>query len=142
MPFEKGKSGNPDGRTKGRKNNASLVRDALIKTYGSQEAFVLSLAERSKEDTSIARELFSRISPSLKSVMPTVALDIQNNGQASEYHRETVLAAMRGDCPADVAQALAAVVEQMARSETFSEEATELLEHAQRLIDSKRGNTR
>lgn len=72
MPFEKGKSGNPDGRTKGRKNNASLVRDALIKTYGSQEAFVLSLAERSKEDTSIARELFSRISPSLKSVMPTV----------------------------------------------------------------------
>lgn len=142
MPFEKGKSGNPDGRTKGRKNNASLVRDALIKTYGSQEAFVLSLAERSKEDTSIARELFSRISPSLKSVMPTVALDIQNNGQASEYHREIVLAAMRGDCPADVAQALAAVVEQMARSETFSDEATELLEHAQRLIDSKRGNTR
>ncbi|MFM4649260.1 DUF5681 domain-containing protein [Aeromonas bivalvium] len=142
MPFEKGKSGNPDGRTKGRKNNASLVRDALIKTYGSQEAFVLSLAERSKEDTSIARELFSRISPSLKSVMPTVALDIQNNGQASEYHREIVLAAMRGDCPADVAQALAAVVEQMARSETFSDEATELLQHAQRLIDSKRGNTR
>lgn len=142
MPFEKGKSGNPDGRTKGRKNNASLVRDALIKTYGSQEAFVLSLAERSKEDTSIARELFSRISPSLKSVMPTVALDIQDNGQASEYHREIVLAAMRGDCPADVAQALAAVVEQMARSETFTDEAAELLEHAQRLIDSKRGNTR
>lgn len=142
MPFEKGKSGNPDGRTKGRKNNASLVRDALIKTYGSQEAFVLSLAERSKEDTSIARELFSRISPSIKSVMPTVALDIQDDAQASDYHREIVLAAMRGDCPADVAQALAAVVEQMARSETFSDEAAELLEHAQRLIDSKRGNTR
>lgn len=142
MPFEKGKSGNPDGRTKGRKNNASLVRDALIKTYGSQEAFVLSLAERSKEDTSIARELFSRISPSLKSVMPTVALDIENNGEASDYHREIVLAAMRGDCPADVAQALAAVVEQMARSETFSEEARELLELAQRHIDSKRGNAR
>lgn len=142
MPFEKGKSGNPDGRTKGRKNNASLVRDALIKTYGSQEAFVLSLAERSKEDTSIARELFSRISPSLKSVMPTVALDIENNGEASDYHREIVLAAMRGDCPADVAQALAAVVEQMARSETFTDEAAELLQHAQRLIDSKRGNTR
>ena len=142
MPFKPGVSGNPQGKSPGRKNNQTLIKQSLIDVYGSEQNFYLNLAERSKEDPSLAKELLNKLQPGLKSVMPTVALDIQDNGQASEYHREIVLAAMRGDCPADVAQALAAVVEQMARSETFSDEAAELLQHAQRLIDSKRGNTR
>lgn len=142
MPFKPGVSGNPQGKSPGRKNNQTLIKQSLIDVYGSEQNFYLSLAERSKDDSGLAKELFNKLQPSLKSVMPTVALDIQDDAQASEYHREIVLAAMRGYLPADVAQTLAAVVEQMAKSETFTDEAAELLQHAQRLIDSKRGNAR
>jgi len=108
MPFKPGVSGNPQGKSPGRKNNQTLIKQSLIDVYGSEQNFYLNLAERSKDDPSLAKELLNKLQPGLKSVMPTVALDIQDNGQASEYHREIVLAAMRGDCPADVAQALAA----------------------------------
>lgn len=61
-PFERGKSGNPNGRPKGARNNATVLAEALLD--GEADAITRKLIEKAREgDTTALRLCLERLLP-------------------------------------------------------------------------------
>jgi hypothetical protein len=61
-PFERGKSGNPQGRPKGARNHATVLVEALLD--GEAEAIIRKVIDRAKEgDTTALRLCLERLLP-------------------------------------------------------------------------------
>jgi hypothetical protein len=61
-PFERGKSGNPKGRPKGARNNATIMAESLLD--GEADAITRKLIEKAKEgDTTALRLCLERLLP-------------------------------------------------------------------------------
>jgi hypothetical protein len=62
MPFQKGQSGNPDGRPPGARNKATMMAEALLQ--GEAEAITRSAIERAKAgDMAALRMCLDRLAP-------------------------------------------------------------------------------
>jgi len=64
-PFERGKSGNPQGRPKGARNHATVLAEALLD--GEAEAIIRKVIDKAKEgDTTAIRLCLERLLPPRK----------------------------------------------------------------------------
>jgi len=90
--FEKGQSGNPDGRPAGARNKRTLVRDALEQVYDQGEAgFWIAVAEKAKEgDSTAVTMLAARLVPPLKAADSPIALEGLTAGTLSEKANKIV----------------------------------------------------
>jgi hypothetical protein len=97
--YQKGKSGNPDGRPKGARNKRSILRDALDNVYSDGEAgFWLAVAERSeKGDANAVAMIGSRLIAPLKATDMPVQLEGLDGGSLTEKAEKIISLMGSGD---------------------------------------------
>ena len=84
--FEKGQSGNPDGRPAGARNKRTLIQEALEKVYDDGEAgFWLAVTQSAKEgDSAAVMMLAARLVPPLKAMDLPIILSGLEYGTLTE----------------------------------------------------------
>lgn len=120
MPFVKGQSGNPKGRTKGVPSKATRLR-ALIETHAeSLVAKAVALAEQG--DTTALRLCLERLIPALKTEGKPVTLHtLHTAGTLTEQGRAVFVALGEGGVTPDEAASLLHSIAAQARIEEFDE---------------------
>ena len=131
-PFEKGQSGNLNGRPRGTRNKTTLAMEALLD--GEAEAITRKAIEKAKEGDMVAIRLcLERILSTVKSRPIEIDLPPVETAQDIQAAQGAVIAAMaRGEISPDDASTVAGVLEARRRAlETVElEKRLEILEKA------------
>ena len=89
-PFERGKSGNPKGRPKGARNNATVLAEALLD--GEANAITRKLIEKAKEgDTTALRLCLERLLPPRRGRPVEFKLPTKIETAADEVHGSSLV---------------------------------------------------
>ena len=130
--FEKGQSGNPEGRPKGAKNKRTLLRQALEEVYDDGEAgFWLAVAEKAKEwDQNAVALIAGRLVAPLKAVDAPVILDGLGTGSLTEQASNVLGQMGQGKITPNEATGMINAIAAMCRVEELDElrERVEALE--------------
>jgi len=102
MPFEKGVSGNPNGRPKGVRDKRTAARELL-------EPHMPELVEKAVEmalkgDTAALRICIDRCIPALKTVEQTVDVELTPNGEPREMSGRILNRMYNGEIDPETAQ--------------------------------------
>ncbi len=131
-PFEKGQSGNLNGRPKGSRNRATLAAEALLD--GEADAITRKAIEKAKDgDMTAIRLCLERILPAVKSRPIEIDLPPVETAEDISVAQGAVIAAMaRGKITPDDAGTIAGVLEVRRRAiETVElEKRIDILERA------------
>ena len=132
--FQKGQTGNPAGRPKGRTNP---ILDSIKKEFGGETGFWNQVAKAAKNgDQASINLLAARIHPPFKSRSMCVALDIQGDS-ARDYTSSVIAAVSVGQLPPDEAASLLNAILAGQKLEKLEE-----LEHRiNQIVERQNGNT-
>ena len=112
MPFEQGKSGNPNGRPRG--NTSSLIiKEALAEVFEDGEnGLIKNICESAKAgDIQAATILINRLYPALKPVQEVTPFTLAGDNPAEQA--QSVLAAVAGgQIPVEIGVQLIAAISQ------------------------------
>lgn len=112
MPFEQGKSGNPNGRPRG--NTSSLIiKEALAEVFEDGEnGLIKNICESAKSgDIQAATILINRLYPALKPIQEVTPFTLAGNSPAEQA--QSVLAAVAGgQIPPEIGVQLIAAIGQ------------------------------
>jgi len=112
MPFEQGKSGNPNGRPRG--NTSSLIiKEALAAVFEDGESgLIKNICESAKAgDVQAATILINRLYPALKPVQEVTPFTLAGDNPAEQA--QSVLAAVAGgQIPVEIGVQLIAAISQ------------------------------
>ena len=102
MPFEKGKSGNPNGRPKGVRDKRTAARELL-------EPHIPDLVQKAVDmalqgDTAALRICIDRCIPALKTVEQTVDVELTPNGEPREISGRILNRMYHGEIDPETAQ--------------------------------------
>lgn len=123
--FQPGQSGNPKGKPKGTKHKATQAVSSLLE--GETEALTRKAVELALEgDTAALKLCLDRIAPTLKSVTPSISLDIPAQSSLTETAKALVGAATTGHVPPDIAVQMVSAIAGVARVEELEEVKTRL----------------
>lgn len=101
MPFEKGKSGNPDGRPKG--TQTGMSRKAIAEAAPDIIATLITQAKNG--DTQAAKALLDKVLPNLRPQALPVVVETNIEGLANKGNA-VIDATMRGELPPDIGNQL------------------------------------
>jgi hypothetical protein len=114
--FQKGRSGNPDGKPKGTRHKATQAASLLLE--GELDVLTRKAIEMALEgDTTALRLCLERIIPPLKSTTPAIRLNTPLPETLTGKATAFVDAAAAGDIPADVAAQMVSALANIARVE-------------------------
>lgn len=116
MPFEKGRSGNPQGRRHGARNKATLAVEALLE--GEAEALTRKAVELALAgDTTALRLCLERVAPVQKGrpILLDVG-DVATLNDLSTVQAKVVTSMARGELTPDEAADVVAVVERLGQA--------------------------
>lgn len=126
--FQKGQSGNPAGRPKGRTNP---VLASIKKEFGGEPDFWIHVARAAKGgDQNCLNLLASRIRPSLKARSMCIELDIQGNA-AKDYTTGVLGAVVNGELAPDEAASLLSAItagEKLEKLEALDQRINQIVE--------------
>ena len=129
--FQPGTSGNPAGRPPGA---TSKLRQALQEQAGAVLDALIQNALSG--DTAAQRAILDKILPSMKSVAPSVALEL-GDGSLVERAEKILDATGRGEVPPDVAGVLVQSIAGMAKVKEIAE-LEQRLENLERIMGDKK----
>ncbi len=134
--FEKGYSGNPNGKPKGALHKTTQA--ALVMLEGETQALTRKAIDMALEgDISALKLCLDRLIPSLKSTTPSVKLDIPAPNNLADTARAFVNAAANGELAPDIAAQLVSAVASVARVEEI-EQLKDRLESLERAIKERK----
>jgi hypothetical protein len=129
--FEKGTSGNPNGRPKD-KTPATLLRKSII---GEMPEIINTLVELAKGgDVTAAKVLLDRCCPALKPQAMPINLPV--NGSLAEQGREVIRATLSGQIPPDIGSQLITALSNQNKLIEF-QELTERLQRIEKQLESR-----
>jgi hypothetical protein len=138
MPFEKGNSGNPNGRPRG--NTSSLIiKEALAAVFEDGESgLIKNICESAKAgDIQAATILINRLYPALKPVQEVTPFTLAGDNPAEQA--QSVLAAVAGgQIPVEIGVQLIAAISQTLQIM----EVTELAERLEQIERTLQKHTR
>ena len=136
MPFEKGNSGNPNGRPRG--NTSSLIiKEALAAVFEDGETgLIKNICESAKAgDIQAATILINRLYPALKPVQEVTPFTLAGDNPAEQA--QSVLAAVAGgQIPVEIGVQLIAAISQTLQIMEVTELA-ERLEHIEKTLQKQ-----
>lgn len=106
MPFTKGSSGNPSGRSPGSRNRATLLRDSLAEDV---PAIIAVLVEQAKGgDVQASRLILERCLPPIRPTGPSVEVELDgfDSGDLASRAEAVVSALGKGQISVDLAGSL------------------------------------
>ncbi len=112
MPFEKGNSGNPNGRPRGNTSNL-IIKEALAAVFEDGESgLIKNICESAKAgDIQAATILINRLYPALKPVQEVTPFTLAGDNPAEQA--QSVLAAVAGgQIPVEIGVQLIAAISQ------------------------------
>ena len=141
MPFEKGSSGNPNGRPRG--NTSSLIiKEALAAVFEDGESgLIKNICESAKAgDIQAATILINRLYPALKPVQEVTPFTLAGDNPAEQA--QSVLAAVAGgQIPVEIGvQLIAAIGQTLQIIETT--ELAKRLEDIEKTLQQRTGETK
>ncbi len=136
MPFEKGNSGNPNGRPRG--NTSSLIiKEALAAVFEDGESgLIKNICESAKAgDIQAATILINRLYPALKPVQEVTPFTLAGDNPAEQA--QSILAAVAGgQIPVEIGVQLIAAISQTLQIMEVTELA-ERLEHIEKTLQKQ-----
>lgn len=139
MPFEKGKSGNPNGRPRGA-TSTTIIKEALEQVFTDGERGLLAaICESAKAgDLTACALLINRLHPALKPIQPMSVFTLDGASPADQA--QSILRAVAdGLLPPDIGVQLIAAVGKCLEIREISELA-ERLEQLEAKIQQSRNN--
>ena len=128
MPFEKGQSGNPNGRPKGVRDKRTAARELL-------EPHIPDLVQKAVDmalhgDTAALRICIDRCIPALKTVEQTVDVELTPNGEPREMSGRILNRMYHGEIDPETAQKMINAIARKISIDELAElyERLELLE--------------
>ena len=138
-PFEKGTSGNPEGKRPGTRNAATLANEALID--GQSEAVIQIVIKKAlAEDMAAIRLLFDRILPARRERLLQFELPLLKTGEDAVAAISTISEGVgKGELSASEAQSLVNLVHTFleARAQIDFEQRVTKLEEIKSAIEEK-----
>lgn len=139
MKYEKGESGNPEGRPKGTKNKRTLIREALESVYDNGEAgFWLAVAEKAKDgDQSAVSLLAGRLVAPLKATDTPIVLDGLDSGTLTQKAEKIIGFMGSGDLSPSEAQGMITAITGLCRVQEI-EDLNSRLEALERILKERK----
>ena len=131
MPFEKGVSGNPQGRTPAH-ITAAKVRQSIAEDLPSILSTLLKMAKMG--DIQAIKLLLDRVCPPIKPQALTINLPV--NGTLAEQGNEIIKATLSGQIPPDIGSQLITALSNQGKLIELVE-LTERLERIERQLELK-----
>ena len=133
-PFERGKSGNPNGRPKGARNNATVLAEALLD--GEADAITRKLIDRALEgDTTALRLCLERLLPPRRGRPVAFELPKKIETAADAVHASSLL--LKACAAGDLSPGEATEIMSMISSHVRLVETTEIEARLTALENSK-----
>ena len=136
--YQKGESGNLDGRPRGSKNKRTVLREALAQVYENGEAgFWLAVVEKSKEgDASAINMIGSRLIAPLKATDTPVLLEGLDSGSLTDRSGKIVEHMGAGDISPSEATSMIGAIAHLCRVQEI-EDLSKRLEMLERVLKKR-----